>query len=239
MPKLGVFYDIKNIIPDLMDNNGNFRTYPIGVIGKRNVSDYRLGLVKAAIQLILNTNIVTTETKMYISDRYITKRGVNEKLNESREEDNKIPYKTTESKIAYDKAKIDKLLGPRFFTDILMYSNNNSAVTVYETNLLQAMEKYGESSRSGIREAIALDLDKRLFCKKLDDTKFYEFIKDIGPYLKSHMKAVASGLDRESVGYFNYLLLSPVLNEDDERRLKILDQRIKGEYEDPDTLEVE
>lgn len=239
MSKVGVFHDIKNIIPDLMDNNKNFRTVPIGVIGKRNVSEYRLGLVRTAIELLLNTSIITTESKMYLTDKYITKRGVNEKLNEDRDDEHKIPYKTTESKIFYDKGKIDKLLGPRFFTDIIMYTNNSAAVSVYETNLLEAMQKYGLHESGSIREGIALELDKRLFCKQLDEVKFQEFIRDILPYLRSHMKAVADGLDKDSVGYFNYLLLNPVLNDIDKQRLDYINQLINGVNANADAFEVE
>ena len=39
------------------------------------------------------------------------------------------------------------------------------------------------------------------------------------PYIKSQVKAVAESIDPESVGYFNYIISSPILPDEDMQRL--------------------
>lgn len=225
-------------MPDMIDKNGNFRTLPIGTIGKRNISTYRLNLLRTFLDLILHTDMLNEETKIYITDKHISIKGVNEQINAENTTGKEIPYNTTAAKIAYDRQKIERLIGESFIRDLVLYTNNAAVISVYEGKLLQAMEKYGAHDSKGIREAIALDLDKRLICKEIDDDKFYEFIRNILPYLKTQMKAVADSLDRESVGYFNYLLMSPVLNDNDKQRLNYISRLINGSDTDHDALEV-
>ena len=46
------FQILKKLAPDMIDNNGNFRTIPIGEIKKRNLSDSRITLLKSLYTLL-------------------------------------------------------------------------------------------------------------------------------------------------------------------------------------------
>lgn len=237
MPKESILKGIKRVVPDMIDKNGNFRTIPIGMVQKRNLSEYRLGFLRTFLDLVLHTKWLSNETRIYLSDPYISIKGVNEQLNAA--SDKHIPYNTTSSKIGYDRYKIESKLGANFLVDLLMYTNNKSIIQNYEARMLSIMESIGMHDSKSIRDKIALNLDKRLFCRELDDDKFYEFIKDIMPYFKSHMDAVANNLDRDSIGYFNYILSSPMLTDIDKKRLDYVSDLILGKGPSVSDVEVE
>ncbi len=241
MPKDTILKEIKGVIPDIMDANGNFRTIPIGFVGKRNLSNYRLELLKNFIILLRDTKIINRETRMYLFDQYITVKGVNDRLNAEGESDprfERIPYNTTISKITYDrKDKIEKLFGPEFLRDILL-SNDKRKLAKCSENLTLAYKKYSDNKNSYLRDKIALPLSDEPMCNELSDEEFNAFISTILPYLKHHMKSVADGIDEKSIGYFNYILVNPTLSTVDKERLDYLKQLL-DDGTDSDEVEVE
>lgn len=226
MSKSRMLQEIKGIVYDLLDNNGNFRAIPIGMIGTRKLSDDRIKLLQNFISLLRDTQIVTRETKLYIFTRYINIRGVNELLNEEAKEHGgkEVNYNTTMSKIGYDRLKIEKIFSPTFLSDIILECNNEEIIAHHTESLVKAYMKYGESNMSKLRDNLALDLSKDCLCLELDDERFNGFLSVIMPYIKSHMAKIASELDKECIGYFNYLLVSPIKTDIDKERLSYIEQ---------------
>lgn len=222
---------LKEIAGDMIDNNGNFRTIPTGMVGKRNLSNDRLSLLQSLLVLLRDTDIITKETKLYIFERYITIKGVNDKINDRIREvggnDSKlICYNTTSSRIGYDRGKIVKEFGNSIIADIVTLTGNDEILNQHRKNIAQAYIRYGNTEGKDIRDNLALKLDRGCLCTELEEDKFKQFIETIQPYLKSQMDYISSIIDKDSVGYFNYLLFSPVLTEVDKRRLEELKQRL-------------
>lgn len=234
MSKNGIISELKGIAYEMVDNNGKFRTVPLGTVGSRKLSNERIKLLQYLLNLVKDTSIVTSETKMYIFNRYITIKGVNEEMNRLMESKGKqYSYNTTASKIAYDRNKLQGLLGTDILKDILLGYNNDSVIKKHTENVINAYLKYSKAKGKDIRDGLALEISKSFICTELSEQKFEQFLVDISPFLKSHMRKVAEGLDKESVGYFNYLLYSPILTDEDKARLENLRQRLDPDYTVP------
>lgn len=240
MSKNGFLYELKGIAYDMVDNNGNFRTIPIGMIGTRKLSNDRIRLLQCFLSLIKDTDMVSNETKYYVFNRYITKKGVNEELNELLKDKGKqYKYNTTASKINYDQTKLEKQFGNEMLSDIILRTNNSDDIKRHTNNIIQAYLKYNSNKAEDLRNNIALELDKDTLCSELDDEKFKTFITVISPYLKSHMKMISSIIDADSVGYFNYLLYSPILSDVDKTRLDELKQLLDPSYIESEQIDVD
>lgn len=228
MPSEGLFKDIRSIVPDLIDSNGNERVIPIGMIASRKLSPYRISLLVKLLTFIRDSNRICEETKAYIFNPHLSKKEVTELLN------NNNPNKdynmhTVGSKTYADMVKIERCVGKKFVTSIVLYSNNNSEIKQCEAGLVELYRKYGDREAASLRDNIALNLDPTLMCNDISESQFRQFIEEISPYLKSHMKYLESEIDRESIGYFNYLLSSPLLNDVDKERLDYLKAILGGQ----------
>lgn len=222
--------EIKEIAYDLIDSNGNFRTMPIGLVGSRNISSDRVRLLQHFITLLKTTNIINQETKIYIFNKYINIKGVNETLNEEAKASGgkEVNYNTTISKIGYDRIKLERMFGSEFLMDILYRSNNADALARHTQAVIDAYIKYSDSSDTRLRHSIALNLDRSCICVELDDERFRGFIEVIMPYIRSHMEKVAEEIDKDCIGYFNYLLTSPIKNDIDNKRLDYIRQLLSS-----------
>jgi len=224
--------------PDIIDKNGNFRTKPIGEIGKRNLSDSRIALLQSIYKLIDIDGFLSKETRLYISDPYITMSGINKIMNEESQENphwngKEININTTYAKIGYDRSnKLDKQLGTTIITDIVYKSQNNDVIAEYARRvaaLYSKVNKGGDNDK--LRNNLVLPLRNDVLCSELTSEKFDDFIKTILPYIKEHVDEVANEMDQDAVGYFNYLLYSPVLSDTDKIRLDRLRSYLDPSYE--------
>ena len=213
MAKDGFLEYLRGIISDLVDSNGNFRVMPIGMTGRRNLSIDRIKLLQNIIVLVTKTSIVTKETKMYLLDRYISIRGVNERLRDNGKD---IKFSNTQSKIQYDRNKLQKIFGSHVFVDIL----TGNKIETYEKTVAEQFIKYSDDGK--LRDNIALNIPCDCISTELSDNKFKQFIEVILPYIKSQMQYIEDNLDIESCGYFNYLLSMPNLSGVDKERADLL-----------------
>ena len=221
----GSFDHLKNIMGDMVDANGNIRVTPIGQIGNLKLSNNKIKLLSDIIKLIRDTSIVTKETKHYISNKYISIKGVDDLMNsEEREEKRTIKPTTTQSKIQYDKIKLERIFGINMFSDIL---SRDCDITSYERAVAEQYVKY--SGKDSIRKNLILDIPKECMRSEVSEESFDEFIRNISPYIKSQIKYIEENLDKDCVGYFNYILNMPSLNEIDMRRVIRLRALLSGE----------
>lgn len=228
----GILKELKLIYPDAIDNNGNLRTMPIGLLAKRKISMGRFHLLQSFIKLIIETDIVNKETKLYISNPDISYRSVNRAMNElNGNVEPEIPERTTQSKIGYGRRKLMETFGEDIVTDIAFKTMNDDKIRIYEEKITKAYREYAGGSREDIRDGIALTLDKDSLCGELSDDKFDQFIDIIKPYLKHHMEAVSANMDEDSIGYFNNLMFNPNLNNVDKERLALLEELVNPSIE--------
>lgn len=207
MAKGTILKELKETIYNVMDENGNFRVLPIGELDKRKLSEPRLQLLRNIVDLVLNTNIVCDETKMYIRDRNIKYNQVTEKLNEQPvNKKNPISYNSTVSKIQYDKKKLEAYLGYTIMSDIIV---TNKSIEGYVVKVSELMGKFNDESK--LRDNLLLNIEKGTIVTEFDDSNgtFGEvFNSTIIGYIKDRVDKVEKELNanKEFVGYFNYLL---------------------------------
>lgn len=232
------FQMLRSLAPDLIDKNGNFRTIPIGTLKKRNLSETRLNLLKSIYTLIRAEGFLNEESVIYIFDPYITASGINKQMNEANEEKpnwdgKKIPLNTTHSRMSNDRKKLNTLFGGSIITDIVYKSQNHEAIAEYSRKVAEAYAK--QYSKTGgneeLRDNLALNLSRDVMCSELSSDKFDRFIELIKPYIKEQMRTIAEEMDKDMVGYFNYLLYSPVLSDKDKTRLDNLKIFLNPNYE--------
>lgn len=225
MAKGGFLDYLKSITGDLVDTNGNIRVTPIDSLGKLGLSNNRLKLLSDIVKLVRDTNLITKETKMYIKEKYISIRGVNEALNLAIDkEEDKIKGTTTQSKIQYDKNKLERLFGVSMFSDIL---TRDCDITKYEKIVAELYVKY--SGNDGARKNLMLSIPKDCMQSVINEEDFEEFIKIISPYIKGQIQFIEDNLDINCCGYFNYLLNMPNLTGVDRQRAKRLNTILLGE----------
>lgn len=217
MAKSGFLNYLKEIIHDMVDSNGNIRPIPVGVTGRRNLPDNRIKLLSDLIRLLRDTDIISDETKIYINNKYITMRGVNEEINNKMKGKEKRHLKTTISRIQYDQLKLEKIFGSDFFVNVLVKGND---ISIYEKIIAEQYMKY--SKKEDLRKNLIINIPKNCMNTELSDEEFEEFVSVIAPYVKRHVKFIESNLSEEWCGYFNYLMYMPNLKGKDKERFERL-----------------
>lgn len=224
MASKGLLTQLKSIIADMTDSNGNIKALPGGQVGKLDLPINKLKFIENLIILLRDTKLITQETKMYLFDKYITIKGVNEAVNEAMStketpDSSKIPLSSTASRITYDKTKLTKIFGQHLVVNML---SRSSSIEVYEQALAEQFRKYNSID---LRDSLIISIPKDCMQMELSEDKFQDFLEVILPYIKSQVKFVEDNLDIEACGYFNYLLSYPNLegtDKDRADRLKIL-----------------
>lgn len=218
MAKNSVLENLKGIIYDMVDSNGNIRVLPTGPTGKLNLSNNRIKLLADMIKMLRDTQLLTEATKLYIFNRYMKIRDVNDSIHsdKSREEIDK-QFNNTLSKIQYDKKKLESMFGDKVFVNIL---SNSDDISNYEKKLAEIYVKY--SGESPLRKNLMLNIPKDCIASEISDSEFEDFIRTIAPYTKSQMNYIENNLGDKVCGYFNYILSLPSLGDVDQERLDML-----------------
>lgn len=218
MRSVSILKHLKVVIADMVDENGNIRAIPISGTGKRGLTNNRIKFIADLIRLVRDTNIINEETRIYIFNKSISIRGVNELLNKNIiDEDKKYKVNTTISKIQYNKTKLTKIFGESMFRDIL---SNSIDISIYERVLSEQYAKY--SNTDEMRENIVLNIPNNCITTEVSDEEFEEFIKIIAPYTKNHIEYIENNISNRLYGYFNYLISMPKLEGVDGSRRDIL-----------------
>lgn len=193
---------------------------PVGRLSKKELPEDTIKFLSQFVDLLMNTRITCTETKLYISDLYITHRGI---ANEMELKGLGRPNTNTiQTKIWNDKAKIIKLFGEGMLLELIEY-RNTSNLSHYNSQLSKAKEKY---SNSRLLSNIALKLPDTTNIKttSVDSSEFDEFISIIRPYCKRHMSFISEQLPVEVVSYCKYILESKDVSDiDRDNRDKLLE----------------
>ncbi|MEM4385676.1 MAG: hypothetical protein QXD03_03920 [Candidatus Anstonellales archaeon] len=191
--------ELKEVIYCLVDDNGKFRVMPIGSLGKMKLDKERIDLLIKLIKFIQDTDFLCRETKMYIFNKYITLKGVNEQLNYELGK-NKIKLKNTISKIQYDKTKLEKRFGTEFFMDVL---SRNKNINKYNTIINQLYAEYGDREW---KKKLVIDIPIGEVGESVSDEEFDEFIGMIKPYIVSQVEYIKGELNKNVCGYIYYLM---------------------------------
>lgn len=236
---------LKQVIYSMYDNNGNLRVKFVGSLADIELSEGRIDLLKNITDLVLNTNIISEETKIYLKDRNIKVSQVNEIINERRKEKkeaiekklgNSINYdeykevsvNSTQSKITYDRQRLEKMLGSDILTNIIYQRAYN--IEEYQIKVGKLLEKY--KNIASLREELVLNLKEDCYNKEYNGDFKQDSIKLLKPYIKSEIEQVEKEINNnlDFVGYFNYLLSGVTCStEEDKENRAFLRALLKGE----------
>lgn len=228
-----ILKDLKKCHQSLIDDLGNWKNkadeYLVHTIDK-NVE-----ILKSILGIVLRSDNLSTETKIFISRPLLSIKGVNEEINRLRLEAQGIKkecirplsYNNTVLKIGQDNTKLKGILKIEDIRD-LIYNRvddyNNIEKTIY--NLIN---EFGNCDKSRNNLILNID-DSKIKCNSYkNNEEFFDILGSLENYLvqrKTIIENVING-NEEFVEYFNYLLNSESLNNkevlrDRERLLKFL-----------------
>ena len=236
MAKAGTFTQLKDVIYEMVDANGNMRAFPIGKLGKQMLSSDRIALIQLMIKLILDTDFIKPYTKMYLRQRGISVNRLHEDLVNANEiNPEELNAKALSVRVYRDQEKFEKVIGSDFILDVCYGVGD---ISVYSARVAKA---YASLVDNNLRESIALEIPKGVFQMRCDRAEFEEFVGVIIPYLKTHMESISNGLNANAVGYFNYLISCPDECLDDVAKMdkNYLVKLLKGDSEPVSYVEID
>ena len=219
MARDNILLTLRKVCGSFVDEHGNMRVRPIGFIENMKVEMDRQELLKDIVILLKDTDIINRETKMYIFNN-TTKREINEVLSE--EVGETVSFNTTQSKIQYGKTKLEKLFG---------YSIKRLLYKTYDIDDIPRLiyDISSQYSDIDLRNKLVLDLDSNVYNTELSENDFEDFILTIAPYVKTQVEYISKNIESEKVGYFNYLITSKRLTDEDKQRLSKLKDILNNE----------
>ena len=194
---------------------------PVGRYIRKELDDDRLKLVKDLTELLMETDYISEESKIFLSTPYINYQGV---VDEIYINSNRITTtNNVQSKVWYDKEKLVRDLGGELPIDVLEYTNRD--VRVYLDRIANLRLKI---NKSDLLKEVGLKFPKKtVYCDNIDDEDFEEFLDVIAPYTKKCMGRVANGIDEKVLGYIRYITTHKNLSETDKKRYADLKELIK------------
>lgn len=219
MNKSNILKDLRRVCGSFVDEHGNMRVRPIGFIENMKVEMDRQELLKDIVILLKDTDIINRETKMYIFNN-TTKREINEALSD--EVGETVSFNTTQSKIQYGKTKLEKLFGDSIKRLLYKtYDIDDIPRLIYDIS--------SQYSDIDLRNKLVLDLDSNIYNTELSENDFEDFILTIAPYVKTQVEYISKNIESDKVGYFNYLITSKRLTDEDKQRLSKLKDILNNE----------
>ena len=221
----------------IKDENGKWRKIPNGLISRCNTSEDNLSKLKTIITTLLGSDLISDETKIYISDPDISMRGVNEKINKAREtvqlrikkRVSALSYNNTIKKISDDNLKIISVLDPNTVRNIVYNRVDDSNLEETEKQIYNLILMFGACDKSRDNLIIKIDNDKIAKNSYCNNSDFFDILSSLENYLKERMNIIENAInsDSEFVEYFNYLLSASAINDrecysDRERLLNFL-----------------
>lgn len=232
--------EIKEYIYSLRDEYGNWRDEPIGIVAKAKTPSENILVAKDIISVIISSDNISMETKIYINNRLANIKDSNKLLNEMIDSANAISktdniishksYNSTVVKISQDNDKLTEILGADTLKNIIYNRpfDKDKTKKIIDNFLLE----YGQSDNS--RDNLDLFIRKDLVSKTYSEgsNAFFDRLSDLEPYLIQRKRIIEEVInaDEEFVGYFNYLLNSSAINDnitnrDRDRLLKYLNNQ--------------
>lgn len=216
MEKNTLLYELKKTIPDFLDINGNFKKIPTGGSVKHNLTIEKVRLFESFITLLRDTPIIHEETRIYIFDKYISYSGVAEQMTALRKK--KVTPSYVNGAIYRSRNRLEKMFSKNIVRDIL----DGRELDKYKVLIGQAYIQYSTESAIDYRDNILLPLDRNIICDNLDARSFDLFLNTIKPYINSNVARLSREIDRNIIGYFNFIMSSPVLKDIDRERKNFL-----------------
>ena len=185
---------------------------PIGKYIRKEMDESRVKLLVRLTELLMLTDYIGEESKVYLSIPYINYEGI---VDEVYINSGKITnVNAVQSKIWYDKEKIVKEFGDSMPIDILEYTNRD--VKEYLDKVHNVWLKV---EGKDILKNVSLKFDDETeYCDDITDDEFEDFIAMIAPYTKKVRERVENSIDKHVLGYIRYISTRKDLSDTDRER---------------------
>lgn len=219
MGSQGIMRQIKVLVADVYDERTGFLEAPRSRLVRKELSEEVMKFIYSFVDLLMNTNMLSRETKAYITDEYITYNGVRTKLKEETGKDFNV--NTVQTKIWYDRRKIVQYFGEDVLTK-LVEMDDTSDLPRYNKILDDVYNKYGQSKLWNnliIKLPETTEEDENVIVPEED---LMEFLAIAGPYNKKHVKFIEDSIDKDVAGYCKRLLKTNRLTETEKKHKEML-----------------
>ena len=192
---------------ELLDNEGKLREDPrLSVLEGLDVR--RIKFCSDFIQTIMNSKLISNETKFYIRCIGYSVKKAGEAYNNKMKKLNlnEVNSNTFMSKVNYDRVKLEKLFGANMLDEVLDGEKPN--IKIYEERLYKALNMH--KANYILKDRILLDIPSKISSNYISQEKFEHLISVIKPYTVLFAKQVTQSLSDEEIGYLNYLCNSSI-----------------------------
>lgn len=218
-----IFEHTKKVIYDLYDN-GVILELPKGYFIKTTVSEDRLKLLKDYIWLLLNTEFISEETKLYLSDRKHTPTTVADDMELLK--GRRVKMATVASKIRYDRDKVTSMIGENIVVDCVIYYNRS--IEGYRNKVDNLLVKYNENKlldsidiKIRDKEKLGIDIENDITDEEID-----LFLSQIEPYIKKNKEEIENKIDFKVASYIKYIDSKISLSDTEKLRLEKIKNKI-------------
>jgi hypothetical protein len=180
-----------------------------GMLENKEVDSYYIKKLRETIEILLNSDNISDETKLWLSDKNMNFNKVNEQLNMVPSK-KKMSYSSTVLRVNTDEKKLVDLVGVDWLRELMYGYLDKDSV---ESGLGRIISVYGKFDER--RNALAFEISKDKIGNPyvdengtLNSEDFFSYFEDISKYLKSRISIFADAINSDSdfVSYFNYLL---------------------------------
>lgn len=226
---------LKKLYYCMVDEHGGYRKVPVGVVYASRCSKDSLKIIRNVLNIVMNSDNISDETKIFIGNRGVSIKDTNEIINDLRarvsdrikDKLKPLPYNNTVSKIANDNKALSEVISEKFLSDLL-YDN---IPVKRDLNKLysELISRFGVCDNNRGNLELNIDSSKAKKNDYCNNEEFFDILSSVECYVKQRREIIEDALNsnKEFVEYFNYLLNSKSLLDDDvvidrERLLKFL-----------------
>lgn len=179
-----------------------------------------LEFFKRLCKALVEVNFLSECTKIWLLSHQSTVLGAVKYYNSQVRETERINENTFGNEVRYDRDKLDNI----FKSDTLLYLHTkyDEYIESFE-NKLSAIERKGTNDIE-YKKSLNIKINKDSIKRELDQYEFAILLDTLTAYSKKEMKAIenmsTSKLTKDMAGYYNYLISSNNLTNEDKERLK-------------------
>lgn len=220
--------NLKAGIKDFIYSSGKVKDIRDVSIIQYNIDDEQIKLCLEITELLINSRLLNDTIKLYLKSNRNNIKGFIKEYNEMLKlnGEKEVSYGGVQSNIYLAEKKLEKIFDmedPYLF--ILRYKlNKNNESYIKKYNLLKArvssLNQIYSAEESKVYSQMLININKEAFSCDLTDEEFETFISSISWYSKRIRDLVQNGITEREAGYFNYLLHSKSLTEEELQKKK-------------------
>lgn len=206
--------------------NGEFIESPSVKFNGKELSDEVKDFITCFYKFIFESDFLSEYTITWLKSNLSSIQKTFDFYNSQHDEEDKVNIKTAQSAIHYDKTKLKKYYDADMLFNVMAFPDKY--LDEFKATLDILNRKYFNDKE--YRDNLVLKLPNDIIRKEINDETFGKMLKSFKLYSKSKIRKIESLEDetvtKEMIGYYNYLISSKKLNEEDTRRLALIRRAI-------------